>query len=191
MTDRYGLWLPMAVLGMLALFSFWIEQSVKESSIRSGVNLEEPDSIVENFLAISTDAAGVPRYRLAAAKLSHFSGDRQTLLDAPKLTHLHASQGEMRISSSKASVSPGGDRLVFTGQVNVLRPADEARREMSLQTSYLEVLTDSNEALTGKPVVIRQPGLQISAAGLHLFADSRLLKLKGRVKAQFQNAKRA
>lgn len=191
MIDRFALWLPIAVLALLALLTFWIEQSIKEAGSRNGVNEKDPDSIVENFLAVSTDVAGVPRYRLAAEKLSHFSGSKRTLLDNPKLTHLHAKQGELQISSRTASVSSDGDKVVFTGEVNLLRQTNDAKNnEMSMRTSYLEVLTDKSEALTQEPVVIQQPGMQITANGLHLFANTRVLKLKGRVKAQYQNASR-
>ena len=191
MREGFALWLPMTLLVMLALLTFWIDQSVKEAGSRNGINLEEPDSIVESFLAVSTDATGVPRYRLTADKLSHFSGNKLTSLDKPTLTQFHEKQGEIRISSSKASVTPDGEKVVFSGQVNLLRPAVAGTREMTMQTSYLEVHTGKSEAFTGQPVLIRQPGMQITAAGLHLFADTRVLKLKGRVKAQYQNANRA
>lgn len=190
MTGRFALWLPVAVLAMLAALTFWIQQSVKEAAIR-GVNAAEPDSIVENFLAVSTDAAGMPRYRLSADKLSHFSGNKLTLLDNPEFTHIHAKQGEMRISSKSAKVSPEGDKVVFSGDVRLVRPADGAKKEMSMLTSRLEVFTKKNEALTQEPVVIRQPGMQVTASGLHLFADTRVLQLKGRVKVQYHHAKRA
>ena len=188
MMDRSALWLPIAVLVLLALLSFWIEQSVRETGNRNGANRKEPDSIVEKFLAVSTDAAGVPRYRLTADRLSHFSGSKLTLLDNPKLVHLHEEQGEMQISSRNASVSPDGNSVVFTGEVNLLRPAGDERKELSMRTSRLEVLTQKSEALTQEPVVIRQPGIQITANGLHLFANTRILKLKGRVRAEYQNA---
>ncbi len=190
MTDKLSLWLPVAILAMLAALSFWIDQSVREAGGHNGVNLKEPDSIVENFLAVSTDVTGTPRYQLAADKLSHFTNSKLTLLDKPKFTHIHPSQGEMQISSSKASVSPDGDKVVFTGQVNVLRPGLRDRAEMSMQTSNLEVLTQKSEAHTQEPVIIRQPGMQVTANGLHLFANSRVLKLKGRVKVEYQNARR-
>lgn len=191
MINRFALWLPMTLLVVLALLSFWIEQSVKEVTVRNGVNLDEPDSIVENFVADSTDATGVPRYRLSAVRLRHYSGNQLTLLDEPRLTHFHEQQGEMRIASQTASVTPDGSSVVFSGDVKLLRPAAPGRGEMSLRTAWLEVLTAKNEAHTDKPVLIEQPGMQVSAAGLHLFADSRVLKLKGRVKAQYQNANRA
>lgn len=191
MIDRFALWLPIAILALLALLTFWIDQSIKEAGSQNGANEKEPDSIVENFLAVSTDLAGVPRYRLAAEKLSHFSDSKRTFLDNPKLTHLHAEQGEMQISSRKASVSPEGEKVIFTGDVNLLRPANDGRNEMSMRTSYLEVLTEKSEALTREPVFIQQPGMQITANGLHLFANTRVLKLKGRVKVQYQNASRA
>lgn len=173
MTDRFALLLPIAVLTLLALITFWIDQSVKEAGSRNAANSEEPDSIVENFLAVSMDAAGVPRYQLAADKLSHFSGNKVTLLDNPKLTHLHAEQGELQITSKKASVSSEGEKVVFTGEVNLVRPAAEGRNPMSMQTSYLEVLTDKSEAYTQVPVVIRQPGMQITACRLHSGPGSR------------------
>lgn len=191
MTDRFAMWLPLALLAALGLLTFWIDQSVKEAGGRNGVNLNEPDSIIENFLAISTDPKGVPRYRLAAEKLSHYSSGKLTLLDKPKLTHFHEKQGEMQISSSTANVTPDGNRVVFSGQVELLRPAGAGGKPLSMQTSSLEVLTQNNEAYTTQPVVIQQPGMQIHASGLHLFADTRVLKLKGRVKAQYQSANRA
>lgn len=191
MTARFALWLPMVMLALLALLTFWIDQSVKQAGSRGSANLSEPDSIVENFLAVSTDATGELRYRLTADKLSHFTNDKLTLLDQPRLTHFHEKQGEMQISSSRANVTPDGSRVVFSGQVSLLRPAGSAGKELSMRTTQLEILTEKNEAITEQPVLIQQPGLQINATGLHLFADTRVLKLKGRVKAQFQNAKRA
>ena len=74
MRDRFAYWLPMTLLVSLALLTFWISQSVKEAGSRNGVNLDEPDSIVENFLAVSTDVAGVPRYRLAAEQWDDVAG---------------------------------------------------------------------------------------------------------------------
>jgi lipopolysaccharide export system protein LptC len=191
MIDRVALWLPVAVLVLLGMLTFWIDQSVKEAGSRNGINLEEPDSIVENFLAVSTDVAGITRYRLTAERLRHFSDNKLTLLDKPTLTHLHAKQGEMRITSSQASVSPEGDKVVFSGEVNLLRPANGGRNELSMRTTLLEVFTEKSEVLTHEPVVIQQPGMQITANGLHLYANTRVLKLKGRVKAQYQNANRA
>ena len=191
MRDRFALWLPVAVLATLATLTFWIDQSVREAGRSQSVNQKEPDSIVENFLAVSTDVAGILRYRLAAEKLSHFSDSKVTLLDKPIFTHLHEQQGEMQISSAKANVSPEGEKVIFTGQVNLLRPASQGRPGLSMQTSYLEVLTEKSEAHTRERVVLRQPGMQVTANGLHLFANTRVLKLNGRVKVQYQNAKRA
>lgn len=188
MIDRFALWLPMAVLLLLALLTFWIDQSVREAGGRNGINLNEPDSIVENFLAVSTDVAGVPRYRLTAEKLRHFSGNKLTLLDNPKLVHLHAQQGEIQITSRTANVTSNGEKVIFSGEVNLLRPASGKLKELSMQTPSLEVLTEKHEAFTREQVIIKQPGMQVTAKGLHLFADTRILKLKGRVKVLYQNA---
>lgn len=191
MTERFQFWLPLAVLGFLAVLTFWLEQSIQESGTRNGVNQKEPDSIVENFLAISTDQTGTPRYRLAAAKLKHFSVNKVTLLDAPALTQMHAKQGEFRITANKATVSAEGEKVEFLGEVNLSRQPVGGRGGMTLKTASLDVLPDKGLVSTRAAVIIEQPGLKVTANGLNLSAHSRVLKLTGRVKAQYQSSRRA
>lgn len=191
MIERFQFWLPLAVLGFLAVLSFWLNQTIQESGGRNGINEKEPDSIVENFLAISTDQAGVPRYRLTAVKLEHFSNTKQTLLDTPVLTQMHAKHGELKITSNKATVSPEGEKVEFFGEVNLSRLSPAGGGRFTMKTARLEVLPDKGLVSTRSPVVIEQPGMRVTANGLNLSANSHVLKLTGRVKAQYQSSRRA
>lgn len=191
MIARFPFWLPLTVLGFLAALTFWLEQSIQESGARQGINQKEPNSIVENFLAISTDQTGVPRYRLVAARLKHFSGSNITTLDAPVLTQLHARQGEMKVTANKANVSDEGEKVEFLGGVNLSRQPVSGRGGMTLKTASLDVLPDKGLVTTRAAVTIEQPGLKVTANGLSLSVHSRVLKLTGRVKAQYQSYRRA
>ena len=190
MMERFQFWLPLAVLGFLALLTFWLEQTIQISGEKNGANLKEPDSIVENFLAISTDPAGVPRYRLSAARLKHYSDNRATLLELPALTQIHARQGELKVTAAQASVSPEGERVEFIGDVNLSRQATTSRPAMAMRTARLEVLPDKGLVSTRSPVTIEQTGMKVTANGLNLSVNSRVLKLTGRVKAQIQSPHR-
>lgn len=190
MIDRNAFWLPLAILALLAALSFWLEQTIKEASSSQKLNGKEPDSIIENFKAASTDAAGIPRYRLTASKLSHYPVNDQTLLEQPRFTHLHATQGEMIVSSSHARVNAKGEEVVFTGNVSLVKMASGNREGLSLKSPSLNVLPDQEQIIAQQPVTINAPGLKLSAMGMHLSGKTRILKLKGRVKAQFQNAPR-
>lgn len=190
MTIRFLYWLPLALLTFLSLVTFWLSQSIQEAGGRVGINNDEPDSIIEDFSALSTDPEGKPKYRLVAAKLRHYSDSKRTQLDLPELTQLHAEQGKLKITSSTAEVGADGDKVEFMGDVNLLREQPGNLQAVSMKTSYLEVYPDRGVVSTNRPVLIRQPGLTVTANGLSLSSKTRVLKLTGRVKADYQNAHR-
>jgi lipopolysaccharide export system protein LptC len=191
MIDRNALWLPLAILALLAALSFWLEQTIQASGNGQKRNERDPDSIIENFKAASTDEAGLLRYRLTASKLSHYPANDQTLLEQPRFTHLHPTQGEMIVSSRHASVSAGGEEVIFTDDVSLHRKASGKREALSVASQSLKVLPDREQIIAQHPVTITAPGLKVSAMGMQLSGKTRILQLKGRVKAQFQNAPRA
>jgi lipopolysaccharide export system protein LptC len=71
------LWLPLAILLLLAALSYWIERSVQISDNGNGAERKDPEGIMENFDALSTDTAGRPHYRLTARKLKHYSDSKR------------------------------------------------------------------------------------------------------------------
>ena len=190
MFDRNAIWLPLAIMALLAVLSFWLERSIQEAAAPGKTNGQQPDSIIERFSATSTDETGVPRYRLTAGKLSHFTHSGATLLEQPRFTHLHARHGELVVSSAKASVSAKGEEVLFTGNTLLKRVEAQGREVLSLSSPSLKVLTEQEQIFTQQPVTITAPGLHLTAAGMHLSGKTRILKLKGRVKARFQNAPR-
>jgi lipopolysaccharide export system protein LptC len=190
MIDRNAFWLPLVILALLAALSFWLEQTIQEAGKSYKKNGQAPDAIIENFKASSTDEAGIPRYRLTASKLSHYPANDLTLLEQPQFTHLHTKQGEMIVSSRHASVSARGEEVIFTDNVSLRRMAYAGRGILSVESQSLKVLPDQEQIISLQPVTIAAPGLQVSAMGMQLSGKTRILKLKGRVKARFQNAAR-
>jgi lipopolysaccharide export system protein LptC len=190
MIDRNAIWLPLVILVMLAVLSFWIEQSIQGGVDSRKTNVNEPDSIIENFKASSTDEAGIPRYRLTAGKLSHFPASDSTLLEQPQFTHLHAKQGEMIVSAQRAQVGPEGEEVIFSDNVSLRRLSPGNREALTLKSQTLKVYPDKEQIIAPQHVTITAPGLQLTATGMQLSGKTRILKLKGRVKAEFKNAPR-
>jgi lipopolysaccharide export system protein LptC len=127
---------------------------------------------------------------LTASKLSHYPVNDLTLLEQPRFTQLHATQGEMVVDSRQASVSSMGEEVVFTDDVSLRRLASAGQEELLVRSQSLKVLPDQEQVIAQQPVTITSPGLQVSAMGMQLFGKTRIIKLKGRVNAQFQNAPR-
>jgi lipopolysaccharide export system protein LptC len=86
-------------------------------------------------------------------------------------------------------VSPNGDDVYFENDVRVVRAAAGNQSELTLETNYLHVIPDDNIASTDQPVTITDAATTVTAAGLELNSDTRMLKLHGRVHGIYDPAK--
>jgi lipopolysaccharide export system protein LptC len=189
MIGRSSLWLPFTLLLLLAGLSFWLERTVQGPENGSVTNNTEPESIVENFEAVRTDKLGRLQYRLSARKLWHFSSDRPSELETPRFVQIVQESGDMIATSRRATVSNDGKEVTLLGRVNILRVATPGQPALSLDTERLLVFPERETLRAPGPVEIRGSGMNAWGSAMELDAKRRVIKLAGRVKAQYQNAK--
>ncbi len=185
MTARGSLWLPLAVLLVLALLSFWIERSVQVSANGKGANQTEPEGIMENFNALRTDPSGQPQYRLSAKKLKHYSGSKRTELESPRFVLLDAQASEVIAESREATISPDGKQVDLRGNVNVLREASARQSALTLRTAQLIIFPERDLLRAPGAVDIEDATMKLRAGAMEYDARKRIIKLTGRVKARF------
>lgn len=185
MIARGSLWLPMAILLLLAALSFWIERSVQVTSNGNHATETDPEGIMENFDALRTDATGQPQYRLTARKLKHYSGSKLTELDAPRFVQLDARSGDVSIVAQQATVSPDGNEVDLRGEVVVERAARAGQSVMSLRTARLLVFPERNLLRAPGAVDMVDKNLNLRAGAMEYNAQQRVIKLTGRVKARY------
>ncbi len=159
MITRGSLWLPLAILLLLAALSFWIERSVQLTETGSEASHTDPEGIMENFDALRTDPAGKPHYRLSAKKLKHYTGSKRTELESPRFVQLDVEAGEVSAVSRQATVSSDGQEVDLVGDVDLLRAP-----------GAVEILDDT---------------LAVRAGAMEYDAGQRVIKLTGRVHARY------
>src|SRR5690606_4297773 len=101
---------------------------------------EEPDYVIESFVARALDARGEPRYVLSAERLTHYPADDTAHLVAPVLVQ-HLPDGVRVTTRAETGVMPGdGSEILMRGDVRVERTTrgasagDEIRaREMRIE----------------------------------------------------------
>lgn len=189
MTARGSLWLPLLVLLLLAALSFWIERSVQVTDNGNLADKTEPEGIMENFDALRTDPTGRPQYRLSAKKLKHYSGSKLTELESPRFVLLDAQAGDVSAVAHQATVSPDGNEVDLSGEVNVLREAGAGQSAMTLRTARLIVYPERNLLRSPGPVDIQDATLKLRAGAMEYNAGQRLVKLTGRVQARYISGK--
>jgi len=189
MIARGSLWLPLAILLVLAAFSYWIERSVQLTENGSDSGRKDPEGIMENFDALRTDAAGQPHYRLTARRLKHYSDSKRTELESPRFVQLDAKNGEVSAVAQQATVSPDGHEVELNGDVHVLRAARKGQSALSLKTSRLLVFTELDLLRAPSPVQISDANLNVRAGAMEFNSKQRVITLTGRVQARYTYGK--
>lgn len=189
MITRGSLWLPLAILLLLATLSFWIERSVQVAAGDGETAQIDPEGIMENFDALRTDPEGRPHYRLSAKTLRHYSGGVRTELESPRFVQLDADAGDVSAVARQATVSADGEVVTLRGDVVVDRAARPWQSAMTLQTEQLEVFPERDLLRASGKVDIRDATLEVHAGAMEYDARQRVLKLTGRVQARYLPAK--
>lgn len=189
MISRESLWLPLAILLLLAALSYWIERSVEVPVNGGSTTRADPEGIMENFDALRTDAAGQPHYRLSAHKLRHYTNSKLTELESPHFVQLDAEAGDVSAVARQATVSPDGNEVDLRGDVNVVRAARGKQSAMSLRTAQLLVFPERDLLRSPGPVSIRDATLDLRAGAMEYNAKQRVITLTGRVHALYISRK--
>lgn len=189
MITRGSLWLPMAILLLLAALSFWIEQSVRVTPDGGEAAQTDPEGIMENFDALRTDPAGRPHYRLSAKKLKHYSGSKRTELESPRFVQLDPEAGEVTVVARQAKVSPDGNEVELLGRVVVDRAARPGQSAMTLRTERLLVFPEHDRLRAPGAVEILDATLNVRAGAMDYDIGKRLIKLTGRVQTRYVSQK--
>jgi lipopolysaccharide export system protein LptC len=186
MGDRWGSWFPLVLLGFVAALTFWLDRLVQpQAGARSSTVRHDPDYIVDGLSAVRMDTQGRVKHTLHAQKMTHFPDDDMTVLVAPKLMTYAEDRAPVSVTSRDAMMSANGENVYFENEVRVVRAATGNEGELVLETEYLHVIPDANTAKTDRPVTIRNPSAVVTASGLELNSETRVLKLQGRVKGVF------
>ncbi|HRK78215.1 MAG TPA: LPS export ABC transporter periplasmic protein LptC [Thiobacillus sp.] len=189
MIARGSLWLPLAMLLLLAALSFWIERSVELPASDTPSARTDPEGIMENFDALRTDLAGNPHYRLSARKLKHYSGSKRTELESPRFIQLGVQAGEVSAEARQATVSPDGHEVDLLGNVIVERAARPGQSAMLLRTERLLVFPERDQLRAPGAVNIRDATSNLRAGAMEYDARQRVIKLTGRVQARYISGK--
>jgi lipopolysaccharide export system protein LptC len=183
---RATAWFPLFLLAVLAGLSFWLEQLVTSGEpVRDARLRHDPDLILQSFNAEKLGPAGVPVYTLAAKTLLRFPDDQTARLDDPTLKQIGASGITTSITSKHGTVSGQGDNVYFMDDVKVVRSAYKDRSELTLDTSYLQVTPELGLARTDRPVIIRDANTTVTAVGLELRNEDRIVTLFSQVKGLY------
>lgn len=173
---------PLIMLALLAVLSFWLQDSINlEEASHDGNLRHDPDTIVENFQIHRFDINGQLKYRLTAPYLTHYPDDDSSDLNSPTLVSFRPNSPAMTILSQHAKVTSKGEMAYLFDGVRATRAATDGRAEMNANMPDLTVDLKKGIAFTDSPVEITQGQSWVKGVGATLDDNTSTLVLQSQV----------
>jgi lipopolysaccharide export system protein LptC len=187
--DRLTTLAPLILVGLLAALTFWLDRVAQPPQETRSSSRNDPDYIVEQLSATSMTENGQPKYSLSAARMTHYPDGDTTVLAAPRFISYGSARAPVTITAKEAVVSSKGDHVYFQDDVQVTRAAHGSHSELRVRTAFLHVIPDYNIARTDRTVTITDAAISVTAVGMDLNSETRMLKLHSQVRGTYDPAK--
>jgi lipopolysaccharide export system protein LptC len=188
MLTRSALFFPLVLAVLLALLTFWINQTVEQQGPKiDGSNRHDPDYTMHNFVTTQTDTLGKVKYILAATEMLHYPDDDSTVLQRPRFTQYTTDKPYTQIEGLRGYISSNGEQVKLVDNVKVVRQAFEGKGEMQLLTERLLIFPKQDLVKTDAPVTITQaPKTVITGTGMIYDKKAQTMTLLHRVKVHYE-----
>ena len=190
--DRLTLYLPVALMALLALISYWLVRTAPGDKAPEAVALYDnaPDYFLHSFSAQSFNADGKVVRQVQGAVGRHFPDTKWTEVDDFH-GQTYGADGAVMLAQAQRSLSnEEATEMQLIGSAQVLRPelhlAGQAPRPRAVYRSeFLHVFTDTGVAKSDVPVEVEYGRNRFRADSMVYDSVTQILELKGRVKAEF------
>lgn len=145
----------------------------------------QPDVVIEQINSVNTDVNGHISMQMSATNMAHYANSDYNEITQPLLTIYQKNRDPLRISAKKAYSWQGMQKINLIGEVVVQQNLDTIHESSKLLTDKLWLFPEQKIATTQEVVVIKQPGVTITAKGLHADLQSNVVKLISAVKGDY------
>lgn len=188
--DRFTTLLPIFLVGALVALTFWLDHMAQPPARGPGAaSRHDPDFIVDGLSATRMNQAGATAYTLSARRMVHYPDDDSTVLSSPRFVSYSTSKSPVTITANEAVVSANGEHVYFQDNVHVSRAAYGNASELEMRTAFLHVIPEDNLARTDRTVTITDAATTVTAEGLELNNETRVVKLLSNVRGTYDPGK--
>lgn len=189
---RFTLYLPVGLMAVLALISYWLVRTAPAAQQGAPVVLAStaPDYFLERFTAQSFTPEGRIGRQIQGVHGRHFADSKWTEVDGFK-AQAYGKGADVLFAQAQHSLSnEDASEFQLRGDAQVLRPAldvpgQPSRPRALYRSEFLHVFTQTEIAKSHLPVEIEYGKHRFTADAMVYDNVAQILELKGRVKADF------
>ena len=187
--DRLSMYLPLALMGLVALGTYWLVQStpVPKLQVIAGPARHEPDYFMKNFSVKTFIDTGRLKSEVFGVAARHFPDTDMLEIDAVRIRAFDQ-QGRLTTATATRALTNGdGSEVELFGQALVVREEQAVSGgrpapRMEFRGEYLHAFVDNEKLVSNRPVELRR-GLDVFVADSMDFDNvQQVMVMRGRVK---------
>jgi len=187
--DRLTLYLPVVLMGALAMSTYWLVRTVPLADGAAPVTQLQhlPDYFMREFAVKTFGAAGKLKSEVRGTEARHFP-DSDTLEIDQVLIRSFDELGHLTVASAQQALTNGdGSEVQLMGAAKVVRAATQdaagkAQPELTFTGEFLHAYLKTERVTSNKPVVLTRGQDRFTADNMDFDNQQRVMQLNGRVK---------
>jgi lipopolysaccharide export system protein LptC len=187
--ERFLLYLPMAVMGLLALGTYWL---VRSTPAASGVDMgrpvnHEPDYFMHKFSVRTFDQTGRIRTEVMGVEARHYPDNQWLEIDNIHIRSFDT-QGRLTVATANRGLTnEDSSEVQLLGNAVVVREAEGGKHaanapRMEYRGEFLHAFMTTEKIMSNKPVELLRGNDRFTADTLDFDNIEQVLQLSGRVK---------
>jgi lipopolysaccharide export system protein LptC len=189
--DRFSLYLPVLLMGMLAMATYWLVRSTPTPNQPQAAVAprHEPDYFMRQFSVRTYDAQGQLKSEVRGTEARHFPDSDTLEIDQ---VHIRAvsSEGQLTVATAQRAVTNGdGSEVQLIGDARVVRdpaPGKDGQMQpsVSFASEFLHAFMNTERVKSHKPVTLTRGNDRFTADSMDFDNLDRVMLLNGRVRGQ-------
>ena len=196
--ERLSVYVPVLLMGILALASYWLLRSTPETSVpvAKAAPVHIPTDVMRRFAVRTYGPGGALKSEVFGQEARLYPDDGSMEIDQSRIRSI-SPQGVVSMAlSQQAWTNSAHDEFVLTGNAVVVReaavlPSGERLERLEFQGQHLHVFSATRRVVSEQPVVLIRGGNRITANQMDYteHGRERVAVLTGRVRAMLVGRK--
>lgn len=187
--ERFLLYLPLAVMGLLALGTYWLVRVTPEAAgpVSERAASHEPDYFMQGFSVRTFDATGRIRTEVFGDKARHYPDTLWMEIDGIRIRSFDTQGRVTTATANRGLTNEDNSEVQLLGNAVVVREAEVSKRanaapRMEYRGEFLHAFMTTEKVKSHKPVELLRGEDRFTAESLDFDNVEQVLELHGRVR---------
>ena len=189
--DRITIYLPVILMGVLALATYWLARTTPllaggPEAVRA--QRHEPDYFLRGFSVKSFAPNGRLKSEIEGTEGRHYPDNDTLEIDQPRIRSYNEA-GAVTVATAKRAVTNGdGSQVQLIGNAVVTREVPDRKDQPRLEVrgEFLHIYADQERVTSNQPVTLKRGDDVFQAENMDYDNLDRVMELQGRVRGVLQ-----